>query len=262
MTVRCPREIEIHAYYDRELDAVRSLEIEQHLERCTECSHLMRDLEATHTALDPLRKVTAPPELADRVGRALAREARLGPYGPRRAGKHPGYLAWLRQPHVAAALGALCGVALTLALAASFLRGMGGGGTRIAEELLADHLRSLQPSHLIDVESSDRHTVKPWFAGHADVSPTVADFTQQGYALLGGRMDYVDRRRAAVVVYQHGPHIINVFTWPAGNRPMPHEAMLDGYRMLCWRQADLEYCAVSDTGSEELGRLEGLIGGR
>ena len=88
------------------------------------------------------------------------------------------------------------------------------------DDLVGAHLRSLMPDHLIDVISTDRHTVKPWFAGHTDVSPVVEDFAAQGYRLLGARADYVDRQRAAVLIYQHGAHVINVFSWqsarPAG----------------------------------------------
>ncbi len=85
------------------------------------------------------------------------------------------------------------------------------------------------PEHLIDVVSTDKHTVKPWFAGHADVSPAVADFEPQGYKLIGGRADYLDHQRAAVVVYQHGAHVINVFSWAGDGRSLPSNATRNGY---------------------------------
>jgi anti-sigma factor RsiW len=81
--------------------------------------------------------------------------------------------------------------------------------------------RSLMPEHLIDVVSTDKHTVKPWFPGHADVSPAVADFEMQGYKLIGGRADYLGHQRVAVVVYQRGSHIINVFSWDANQSALP-----------------------------------------
>ena len=116
-------------------------------------------------------------------------------------------------------------------------------------------------SHLIDVVSTDKHTVKPWFAGHADVSPAVADFEPQGYRLLGGRADYVDRQRAAVVVYQHGAHLINVFSWADDRRSLPRNLTRNGYELIFWRSGNLDYCAVSDTAPEELRRLVGLLQG-
>jgi len=120
-------------------------------------------------------------------------------------------------------------------------------------------VRSLIPAHLIDVVSTDQHTVKPWFAGHTDVSPVVADFAQQGCRLIGGRADYVDHQRSAVVVYQHGRHIINVFSWAASGHSPPEYTTRNGYRMAFWKAGDLEYCAVSDTGRDELLGLVRLL---
>jgi anti-sigma factor RsiW len=101
--------------------------------------------------------------------------------------------------------------------------------------------------------------VKPWFAGHADVSPAVADFVDQGYRLIGGRADYFDGQRAAVVVYQHGAHIINVFSWSADRGSLPHDATRNGYHLAFWRAGNLNYCAVSDTGWDELLKLTSLL---
>lgn len=111
-------------------------------------------------------------------------------------------------------------------------------------------------SHLIDVASTDTHTVKPWFAGHTDISPVVADFESQGYKRIGGRVDYLEHQRAAVVVYQHGAHIINVFSWADGRQALPDKVTRSGYHFMCWKAGELEYCAVSDTGWDE---LQGLV---
>ena len=127
------------------------------------------------------------------------------------------------------------------------------------DDLVNAHVRSLMPDHLIDVVSSERHTVKPWFAGHADVSPVVADFESQGYKLVGGRADYFDRQRAAVVVYQHGAHTINVFSWASDKSPAVQSATRNGYHLEFWKIGNLEYCAVSDTGWEELHGLVRLL---
>ena len=129
----------------------------------------------------------------------------------------------------------------------------------LLDELVSAHVRSLMPSHLIDVVSTDKHTVKPWFAGHADVSPVVADFEPQGYRLIGGRVDYLEHQRSAVVVYQHGAHVINVFSWAGLERPLPADVTRSGYHLAFWKAGDLEYCAVSDTGWDELLGLVRLL---
>jgi len=132
-------------------------------------------------------------------------------------------------------------------------------GNPLLDDLMTSHVRSLMPSHLIDVASTDQHTVKPWFAGHADVSPVVADFAPQGYTLVGGRADYFAHQRSAVVVYQHGPHVINVFSWAGNRRQVPADTTRNGYRMMFWEVGDLNYCAVSDTGWDELSALVHLL---
>jgi anti-sigma factor RsiW len=128
----------------------------------------------------------------------------------------------------------------------------------LSNELVSAHVRSLMPAHLIDVVSTDKHTVKPWFAGHADVSPVVSDFESQGYRLIGGRADYIEHQRSAVVVYQHGAHVINVFTWAARGR-LPGNTTRSGYHLAFWQQGDIQYCAVSDTGWDELLGLVRLL---
>jgi anti-sigma factor RsiW len=129
----------------------------------------------------------------------------------------------------------------------------------IVDDLVSAHVRSLMPDHLIDVVSTDKHTVKPWFAGHTDVSPVVADFAGQGYRLIGGRADYFDRQRAAVVVYQHGAHVINVFSWASDRRDLPKNTTRNGYHLVFWKTGNLEYCAVSDTAWDELLGLARLL---
>jgi len=129
----------------------------------------------------------------------------------------------------------------------------------LLDDLVSAHVRSLMPEHLIDVVSTDKHTVKPWFAGRADVSPVVADFDQQGYRLVGGRADYFEHQRAAVVVYQHGAHVINVFSWAGNKTAVPRETTRNGYHIVFWRAGNLEYCAVSDTGWDELHGLVRLL---
>jgi anti-sigma factor RsiW len=117
-------------------------------------------------------------------------------------------------------------------------------------------------AHLLDVASSDRHTVKPWFLGKLDFSPDVRDFRDAGFALIGGRVDYIGGRPVAALVYQHQKHVINAFTWPAGgnDRPMPPPVSdRQGYHVLSWRDGEMMWCVVSDASESTLQNLRRLI---
>jgi anti-sigma factor RsiW len=249
--MQCAEALRVQAYFDGEVDAVSALEIERHAEHCPECRALLEHLASTRARIRAeLEFGSAPRELRARISRLLDEEVRRG--NPQRAPRVP-----LRpRPFWLGALGGV-GAALAAALALFFLSPLSRSLTNPElDELVSAHVRSLMPEHLTDVVSTDRHTVKPWFAGHADVSPVVADFADRGYRLLGGRADYFDQQRVAVVVYQHGAHIINVFTWVAGRRALPEFSTRSGYHIACWRLGNLQYCAVSDTGWDE---LQGLV---
>ena len=246
--MQCAEALRVQAYFDGEVDAVSALEVERHAEHCPECRALLEHLANTRARMrSELEFATAPPQLRARISRVLDEEARRG--NPQRAPRVP-----LRpRPFWLGALGGM-GAALAAALALFFLSP--SLPNPVLDDLVTAHVRSLMPEHLTDVVSTDRHTVKPWFAGHADVSPVVADFAERGYRLIGGRADYFDQQRVAVVVYQHGAHVINVFTWVAGRRALPESATRRGYHIACWKLGNLQYCAVSDTGWDE---LQGLV---
>ena len=244
----------LEAYFDGELDALAAAEMERHMGECSECRSAIEQLDKLRRSLRrDLGFDQATPELRARVTAALDRETSPAPRGaafqPRPVMRAPAF--WR---------GVVAGVGgVAVAASAVFLFAAPVTVNPLFSDLVNAHVRSLMPAHLIDVESTDRHTVKPWFAGHTDVSPAVFDFTGEGYRLVGGRADYFDGQRAAVVVYQHGAHIINVFTWADDRKSLPGDTMRSGWRLAFWRTGNLNYCAVSDTGWDELVRLETLI---
>jgi anti-sigma factor RsiW len=127
----------------------------------------------------------------------------------------------------------------------------------LAHEVLASHVRSLMPSHLTDVASTDQHTVKPWFNGKLDFSPPVVDLTSAGFPLVGGRLDYMSGRVVAALVFKRREHVINVFIWPEaapGGRPGsgPEEALREGYHVLHWTEGGMNVWVVSDVSLPEL----------
>ncbi len=250
----CAESLRVQAHFDGEVDAVSAADIERHTEHCAECRALLQDLEQTRTAIRrDLTLGRAPPQLRARIMRALDQETAVRTLRPSGWGRS----TWRTLPFWLGALGGLGSAAVAATLA--FLLLSPSLSNRLLDDLVAAHVRSLMPPHLIDVASTDQHTVKPWFAGHTDVSPVVADFAQQGYRLIGGRADYLDHQRSAVVIYQHGPHVINVFSWAATQRALPRNTTRSGYHLACWKAGDLEYCAVSDTGRDELLGLVRLL---
>jgi anti-sigma factor RsiW len=278
--VRCAESLRVQAYFDAEVDAVSAADIERHTEHCAECRALLQDLEQVRTVLRrDLDMVRTPPALRAKIMRALDEEnaadapAAEGPAAAERApamerasvtGGTPAVTrrervspAWRMRPFWVGALGGVGGTAIAATFA--FLLLLPRLSSPLLDELVSAHVRSLMPSHLIDVVSTDKHTVKPWFAGHADVSPAVADFEPQGYRLIGGRVDYLEHQRSAVVVYQHGAHVINVFSWAGRERALPADVTRSGYHFAFWQAGDLQYCAVSDTGWDELLGLVRLL---
>ena len=268
--MQCAESLRVQAYFDREVDAVSAAEIERHVEHCSECRELLQDLEKLRGALrSGTSYVTAPPALRSQVLEALDqdtpdqdRDAATGNETAKSA--TPRKSPTSRRARILRGssfwTGAFSGIGGTaIAAAIAFFLVMPNLVSPLSNEIVSAHVRSLMPAHLIDVVSTDKHTVKPWFAGHADVSPAVADFEAQGYRLIGGRADYIDHQRSAVVVYQHGAHVINVFTWAANGAHNPGNATRSGYHLAYWQQGDIQYCAVSDTGWDELLGLVRLL---
>lgn len=250
----CPDALQLQAYADGEVDALASLEIERHLEQCAECRTVHLDLLRLRTALRrDLPHLQAPPGLRSEILRTLDKEDAGGKAQPRRTERN----SWRTPSFWLGAFSGLGSAAVAAALAFLLIAPPVTGP--VVDELLGAHITSLMSSHLIDVVSTDHHTVKPWFAGRADVSPLVVDLDPKGYKLIGGRVTYLEHQRAAVVVYQHGAHVINVFSWTTGGRSLPRNVTRDGYHLIFWQSGDLEYCAVSDTAWDELLGLTRLL---
>jgi anti-sigma factor RsiW len=199
----------------------------------------------------------APPEgLAGRIGRAVRAEAVAVPASvqPARPGRSPRgiwqALAWF-------GTGAATAWGLALVLLATPVPPL----DVLAEGVTANHVRSLMASHLADVASADQHTVKPWFAGKLDFSPPVVDLAAEGFPLTGGRLDYLDGRTVAALVYRSGPHVINLFVWPASDAgaQAPVLSTRQGYQLVRWSQGGMQAWAVSDLNAAELQTFAALL---
>jgi anti-sigma factor RsiW len=238
----------IDCYADGELDAPRTLDVEGHLEICAVCAH---ELEGRRS----LRRVLANPDLYAQAGRSVSRQVRLA---LRRSAAETTtsrpVIAWWRWA-------AVCAVALGIAAIAVFLtKDVFVQRDTLVAEVTSAHVRSLLADHLMDVASEDRHTVKPWFAGKLDFAPPVKDLADAGFVLVGGRMDYVNHRPVAALVYRHQQHIVNVFAWPGGGRKAsPKSLAQDGFNVVRWMGAQMEYWAVSDLNRAELEKLPPLL---
>jgi anti-sigma factor RsiW len=254
----CAETERVGAYFDRELDTAARERFDMHLATCAACRALLQEIETVRTALrqQPFQ-ASAPSALRVRVMNDLDKAAAMAERSAPRAAASPREVIWRPRSFW---LGLVSGATAGLAAAALGFVLWIPSVNPISDDLLSAHLRSLMPGHLIDVVSTDKHTVKPWFSGHADVSPVVSDFESQGYRLIGGRADYFDHQRAAVVIYQHGSHVINVFSWVLGSRALPKTESRNGYHMVYWTEGDVAYCAISDTGWDELFGLTRLLG--
>jgi anti-sigma factor RsiW len=249
-----PESLRVQAYSDGELDAVSAVAVERHIAECENCRAWLQDLERLRASLRrDLTDWRAPAALRNQMMRQLNRQVMKTDSRSFRG-------VWRLRSLPQFWLGILSGGALSAIIAVLvFAMWVPSLNNSMIGELTNAHMHSLIPTHLVDVVSTDRHTVKPWFAGQADVSPTVADFEDQGYRLIGGRADYLDHQRAAVVVYQHGAHIINVFSWGGTQHSLPASATRNGYHLLFWKADDLKYCAISDLDPKELLELSRLL---
>ena len=242
----------LHAYFDGELDLAHSIEFENHLKSCPECS---RDVDAQQAMRKSLRAANlyerAPDSLKAKIRAQLPREMPAQPVSAQRRS----LVEWLA---VAAAI--FIAIALGVRMIPDIVSSRQQTNL-LAEQIVASHIRSLQPGHLFDVQSTDQHTVKPWFDGKLDFAPPVTDLASQGFPLIGGRLDYLDHRDVAALVYQRQKHFINLFIWPSDSKApkVPEAQAIRGYNVISWQRGGMNVCAVSDLNAAELGQFAQLL---
>jgi len=239
--------IEVQAYFDGELDAVAAANFERHLQSCPACA-------AALASENALRQTLAASQLYQRAPATLRQKVRsqIPASFPAPA---PKLQMWR---WVALAAGLLLAVLLGREIF-GFLRGQ-SEATSLSAAALDAHLRSLQPGHLTDVLSTDQHTVKPWFDGKIDFAPSVRDFANDGFPLLGGRLDVIAGRTAAVLVYGRRKHVVNVFVLKSqANAASIDSGERQGYHWISWQQDGFNYIAVSDAAAPDLQELRALF---
>jgi anti-sigma factor RsiW len=236
----------LDAYVDGELDLIRSLEFEHHLEGCIDCQKLRDQYRELRRSLRTRNLYFhAPKGLDEKIRRKLGgtREQESQGVTPKAFS-----LGW-RLSVVAAILIALVVFGTVFV---EMLR-RPSHSEMLAELVVSSHIRSLMANHLTDVLSTDQHTVKPWFNGRLDFAPVVKDLAPEGFPLIGGRLDYLDGRPVAALVYKRQQHIINLFIWPSPQSDSGHQtSVVRGYNIVRWTQAHMEYWAISDLNTREL----------
>jgi anti-sigma factor (TIGR02949 family) len=235
-------------YLDGELDRADARALEDHIDTCAECRDAMVGLgRLRHSLRTEATRYAAPSALRERIEQATRTTSREQPRGFTRRAR------WL------AAAACVCGIAI----GATIMRFSGfaapDAGQQASRDLFASHWRSLAATSPVDVISSDRHTVKPWFAGKVMQAPTVKDFVDQGFALVGGRIDYVGSERLPVLVYRHGQHLIDVFVLPREGSVEIKPARREGYTLMTGTLDGQKTAIVSDLDGEELARFGRLL---
>jgi anti-sigma factor RsiW len=242
----------LHGYLDGELELLGSYEFERHLEECRPCAERLAKERALRErfAGTSLRFCT-PADLQRKIAAEIDASESAPAAVPRRRVR---WAPWVVSG--AAAVVALMSIVTLSRIPSS--------DALLARQVCDGHVRSLLGSHLNDVESSDQHTVKPWFAGRLDFAPSIADLSDDGFPLQGGRLDYIDGRRVAAIVYKRREHVINLFLWPAtdGGTRSPRLVRQHNYQMYRWTADGLTWWAVSDLNAAELADFVALVQNR
>jgi anti-sigma factor RsiW len=238
--MNCSRDL-IEAYMDEELEPSARAAVEEHLAACPACSAAHSEFREQRAGIRSAPYYAAPAQLQESVRKALRQAAEQ---------EKPAMAQNNRWRWMAIAASVLLAISVSWNLRKP-------QNESIAQTIVSDHIRSLQGTHLLDVTSSDQHTVKPWFNGKLDFSPVVKDFAAQGFPLVGGRLDYLSDRTVAALVYERRQHIINVFTWPSAPSS-EKEFSRNGYNVVHWQNGAMTCWAVSDLAIAELEQFKEL----
>lgn len=241
----------LDGYVDGELGFERALEVEAHMASCRSCAREVQSWKEVRAAIQGSDLYYhAPLSLEEKVRKLAPRNLQSGraPWFSR--------LLW-------AGSGAAFATAILLLAFVATRPPRPIGDSAIEYDFVESHVRSLMSDHLTDVVSTDRHTVKPWFDGKIDYAPPVQDFAQQGYPLAGGRLDYVEGRKVAVLVYHRALHVINLYVWPEDGAAITISpggvTTIRGYNAVSWENNGFHFCAVSDLNTTELRDFAKLV---
>jgi anti-sigma factor RsiW len=232
----------IDFYADGELDAAGILELEKHVHDCPACMLAWRNTQVLKKSLKQESLFfTAPTELRRRVKIELHSQV-----------ESKSWWDFWNWSWLSAATTGVAVVCLALVLALTLTRP--SSQQRLAQEIVSSNIRSLMADHILDVVSTDQHTVKPWFNGRLDFSPPVKDLAAQEFPLIGGRLDYIGGRSVAALVFHRNKHVINLFIWPESEKDSKPaaSASLQGYNVIHWTNAGMTFWAVSDLNKKEL----------
>ena len=239
----------LDTYLDGELDPVRNLEIEEHLHGCARCSQSYSDRQVIRGGLKTESLYfKAPADLEKRIQRSV-----------RQAAKAEKPARWFSESWFKIATPLTAAALVVLLLVPYF--GDSSSDQLLTQQVVSSHIRSLMVDHLADVRSTDEHTVKPWFNGKLDFSPPVNDLARDGFPLIGGRLDYLNNRPVAALVYQRDKHVINVFIWPS-EKSAPSGAPINtqqGYHVIRWASAGAIFWVVSDLEANQLAKFADLL---
>ena len=255
---QCDKVLLVQAELDGELDAAAAASLAAHRAGCPICQTAAAELAQARAlfaaAPEGALYHAAPDELGQRIAAQIAAATHSG-VGPdrewRAAGAGPGWWRRWRSATAGFGLGAVCAAALALLVLLP-------RGSDLAGQVVAGHIRALQPGHLIDLKSTKEHTVRPWFDGKLDFAPPVKDLADQGFPLDGCRLDYVDGHPAAALVYTAGRHAIDVFVWPSPDAidSTPGREVRNGYNVYHLNRDKMAIWVVSDL---ETGKLHDFV---
>jgi anti-sigma factor RsiW len=228
------------AHRDHELDPVTAADVEAHLQTCAGCAQIY----ATQTALRSAVKRQAAYHKAPAALVARIRSQTGSPPAMKQSARR-----WSWFP-----LGAAVAATVVITWTTAMQMESGMRDERIVEQVIAGHARAVMNNHLVEVASSDQHTVKPWLSSKLDFSPPAADLTAAGFPLVGARLDYVNSRPVAALVYRHRQHVINLFVWPADKAASaaPQTSSKQGYNLLHWERDGMTFWAISDLNPADI----------